>query len=648
MSSQSNNIWNKPFARNLVLWGMVCLLARWSALADQSVTLTWSPSPIASVAGYKVYYGGASRTYTNTVTLGNTTNVTISGLSEGATYFFGATTVDGSGVESDFSNEATYAIPQTVVTNPVPAVNQPPTLDAIANLTIYQNAGVQTVSLTNISSGWMDGNQNVGVFADSSDPTVIPVPTVSYTNGNNFGSLTFAPVANALGTATVTVTVNNGSASNNLASQTFTVTVVPVPVVNLPPTLDAITNLTIYQNAGVQTVALTGISSGSPSENQTLSVSAVSSDASIIPAPTVNYNSPNSAGTVTFAPVANALGTATVTVTVDDGGASNNITTRVFTVAVVANPSVNQPPTLDPIANVTVAQGTTAQTITLTGITSGSPTEHQVLQVGAGSSNLRLVAAPTIRYNSPANTATLTIRPMANGIGVATVTVTVNDGGRSNNIVRRRFTVTVQPNQPPTLNPVANVAVVENTAAQTITLTGITSGSPLENQVLRVSASSSNPRLLPEPQIQIQYASPATTARLTFKPTANRSGTATITVTVNDGGRYNSTVRQRFTVTVVAPTNNPSISGSGLSTNTSAQASLAVGQNTAATLTTVANTRGQFSFQVTGVPGGKYVVQATSDLVRWTSVQTNTAPFVFQDSSANGFSQRFYRAYYLP
>jgi hypothetical protein len=51
---------------------------------------------------------------------------------------------------------------------------------------------------------------------------------------------------------------------------------------------------------------------------------------------------------------------------------------------------------------------------------------------------------------------------------------------------------------------------------------------------------------------------------------------------------------------------------------------------------------------VTGVPGGKYVVQATSDLVHWTSVQTNTAPFVFQDGAANGFAQQFYRAYYLP
>jgi hypothetical protein len=533
MSSQSKNIWNKPFARNLVLWGALCLLARWPALADQSVTLTWSPSPIANVAGYNIYYGGASRSYTNSVNLGSVTNITISGLTEGATYFFAATTVDSSGNESDFSNEATYAIPQSVSnTPPVLPSQAPPTFDALTNLTIYQNAGVQTVVVANINSGLLDGNQNVSVYAATSDSTIISAPAVTYTSGNSFGSLTFAPAANALGTATVTVTVNSGGTSNNLVSQTFTVTVVPAPV-------------------------------------------------------------------------------------------------------------VNHPPTLNPIGNVTFIEDAAAQTITLTGISSGSRTENQILRVSATSSNPRLMPTPLVRYTSPASTALLTIRPLANVIGSATITVTINDGGRSNNIVRQSFSVTVQPNQPPTLNPIADVAVVENAAAQTVTLNGITSGSPMENQELRVSATSSNPLLVPTPTIR--YTSPANTALLTFKPALNRHGMATITVTVNDGGRNNNIVRKSFRVTVTA------LAGGGATnrSNGLAQTNVVVGTNAAAMLTTVAGTHGQFSFQVTGVAGGKYVVQATSDLAHWTSVQTNTAPFIFRDNTANGFSQRFYRALYL-
>jgi uncharacterized protein YjdB len=251
-----------------------------------------------------------------------------------------------------------------------------------------------------------------------------------------------------------------------------------------------------------------------------------------------------------------------------------------------------------------------------------------------------------IRYISPANTALLTFKPVMNSLGVATITVTVNDGGRSNNIVRQIFKVNVVPNQPPTLDPIANVIVAQNAAAQTISLTGITSGSPTENQTLRVSAFSSNPRLVSAPMIQ--YASPANTALLTFKPTGIGVGVATITVTVNDGANRNNIIRQRFKVTVAAPASANSVSRSISVPGTLAQAAPEVNFNPAATLTTVASAKGQFSFQVTGVAGGKYVVQATADLIHWTSVQTNIAPFTFQDNTANESAQRFYRACYLP
>jgi hypothetical protein len=299
---------------------------------------------------------------------------------------------------------------------------------------------------------------------------------------------------------------------------------------------------------------------------------------------------------------------------------------------------------LDPIANVTVAQSATAQTMTLTGISAGSQTQNPVIRISATSSNPRLVPTLTTRYTSPGRTASLTFMPMANALGVATITVTVSNGARSNNIVRRSFQVTVLPNHPPTLNPIANMTVVENAAAQTITLTGITSGSPTENQVLKVSATSNNSRLVPAPLIQ--YNSLANTALLTFKPAANRSGVAIIAVTVNDGSRNNNIIQRYFTVTVAAPANNTANSGSSSGYAASGNASL--GTNAAATLSTIANANGRFSFQVTGVRGGKYVVQATSDLVHWTSVQTNTAPFIFQDASASSYRQRFYRANYLP
>ena len=123
---------------------------------------------------------------------------------------------------------------------------------------------------------------------------MIPNPTVNYSSPNTTGTLTFTPVPTANGIATITVTVNDGGASNNIVTQTFTVTVNPV---NQPPTLNALSNVTINESAGLQTVNLSGITSGATNEVQTLTVTAVSSKTGLIPNPTVNYTSPNTTGT---------------------------------------------------------------------------------------------------------------------------------------------------------------------------------------------------------------------------------------------------------------------------------------------------------------------------------------------------------------
>src|SRR5439155_19080697 len=85
--------------------------------AARAVTLAWNPSPGANIAGYRVYYGAASRSYNNVVNAGNSTNVTINNLTAGVTYFFAATSYDTSGLESDYSTEISYTVPSS---NPPP------------------------------------------------------------------------------------------------------------------------------------------------------------------------------------------------------------------------------------------------------------------------------------------------------------------------------------------------------------------------------------------------------------------------------------------------------------------------------------------------------------------------------------------------
>ncbi|MBN9691338.1 MAG: host-nuclease inhibitor Gam family protein [Verrucomicrobia bacterium] len=70
-----------------------------------NVGLTWDPNTEADLGGYRVYYGPASRSYTNVVNVGRTNVARVTGLLDGAAYFFAVTAYNTNGLESDYSNE---------------------------------------------------------------------------------------------------------------------------------------------------------------------------------------------------------------------------------------------------------------------------------------------------------------------------------------------------------------------------------------------------------------------------------------------------------------------------------------------------------------------------------------------------------------
>lgn len=94
------------------------------------------------------------------------------------------------------------------------------------------------------------------------------------------------------------------------------------------PTLNPIAAVNAPLSAGAVTVSLTGI--GSTASKPTITVMAAASDGgSVIATPSVSYNTPDATGSITITPV--AVGTSTVTVTVNDGVAN---AVQVFTVTV--------------------------------------------------------------------------------------------------------------------------------------------------------------------------------------------------------------------------------------------------------------------------------------------------------------------------
>src|SRR2546423_5044034 len=72
-------------------------------LSAGTVTLAWDPSPDPGIANYNIYYGGATLTYTNSLSAGTALRFAGSNLTAGAIYFFAATAGGTKRIESDLS-----------------------------------------------------------------------------------------------------------------------------------------------------------------------------------------------------------------------------------------------------------------------------------------------------------------------------------------------------------------------------------------------------------------------------------------------------------------------------------------------------------------------------------------------------------------
>lgn len=108
------------------------------------------------------------------------------------------------------------------------------------------------------------------------------------------------------------------------------------------------------------------------------------------------------------------------------------------------------------------------------------------------------------------------------------------------------ITVTTSaPNLPPTITAIANQAVAVNRSTAALEFTVGDSNTPAADLI--VTATSSNPTLVPNTAAALALAGTAATRSITITPATDQTGVALITLTVNDGARTTST---SFTLTV--------------------------------------------------------------------------------------------------
>lgn len=460
-----------------------------------------------------------------------------------------------------FGGDDTFA--EQIFTITINAVNDAPTIDDMSPMDIDEDALEQTVTLTGIDEGaGLEDAQNLTITARSSNRALIDNVVITHVEDTDKATLKFTPKPGAYGITMIYVDVeDNGTNPNNLkTTKSFLVTVNPI---NDVPTLSDISDpAPIDENAGEQTIGITGIDEGEGKEDlQNLTITAESSNKALISNVTVVYTEDASSGQLKYTPIADAYGSTTITVKVQDDGTNPDDLFVEKTFTVVVTP-VNDIPTLDDLSDITIDEDALKQTINLTGIDEGAGDEDaQNLTIVATSSNTALINSVTVNYNENDDNGSIEFTPIANMYGETTITVRITDNGTNpNNLyVEKSFKVTVDPvNDVPTLNNIPNpTAINEDASEQTINLAGIDEGAGDEDaQNLTITVKSSNNSLINENDITITYTEDDATGTLKYTPIAETYGTTTITVRITDNGTNpnNLFVEKSFDV-VVNPIN---------------------------------------------------------------------------------------------
>ena len=270
-----------------------------------------------------------------------------------------------------------------------------------------------------------------------------------------------------------------------------------------------------------------------------LGVTAHSSNPDLIPDANIVVIRAGYSGLITLRPITNAFGMATITATVTnpDGASSSTI----FTYNVEP---LNDPPTLDALADRVLTVNAATQVVPLTGITCGPANEMQDLAVSAYAHPPGILTNVQVNYTGPNTTGTLYFDTVSNATGTAIIDVFVDDGSLMSHVLRRSFTVQVNPtNLPPSISAISDQVTDLNTAKD-VNFTVGDQETPADSLVLSVT--SSNTTLVPAANVVLGGSSSNRTATIT--PAADQSGITLVSIAVTDGAGSQSQASFLFTV----------------------------------------------------------------------------------------------------
>ena len=189
-------------------------------------------------------------------------------------------------------------------------VNDTPVISTIADRTINEDTSTGAIAFTVADEE--TSPVSLVVAATSSNTSLISNSNLVLGGSGVNRTLVVTPAANAHGSATITVNVTDAHGKSR--HQTFTVTVNPI---NDAPTMSAIASVTIdeNQNIGARSFTVDDVETSAGS----LSVTTTSSNTALVPNNRIVLGGSGGSRTIKVTPLADKIGSATITVTVSDG-----------------------------------------------------------------------------------------------------------------------------------------------------------------------------------------------------------------------------------------------------------------------------------------------------------------------------------------
>jgi VCBS repeat-containing protein len=360
--------------------------------------------------------------------------------------------------------------------------------------------------------------------------------TVDLANGSleldtGDGTFDYTPDSNFNGTETFDYTIEDSDGTPSSSAATVTL---DVAAVNDAPTISGLGDQTIDEDTDLTDAAFTvGDVETDPG---TLTVTATSSDTDLLPNDNITLGGSGENRTISASPAANANGSTTITLTVDDG---DKQTTGSFTLTV--NP-VNDAPTANNDNYFPSEDETFSVTDAGNGLLANDSDveDPSDLVVGTVQGDAGSVGSQVTLDNGQATVngdGTLTYTPSTNFVGNDTLTYRAEDpdGAQSGQALVVFDVAGV--NDPPTISGPGDQTIDEDTD---LTDAPITVDDPeTDPGSLTLTATSGNTSLLPNDNITLGGSGANRTISASPAPDAN--GSVTIELTVSDGSNQATT-----------------------------------------------------------------------------------------------------------